>query len=156
MTRPGHKPWSSKLGPLQKGSDRAIIQDLSNLRNSKHAIVQRPISRFSEAFNKGKPGSQEYGSDSRTKSGRLWLLCLLFVAFVLLCPTGKVTSGWISSHSVRPHQFVTVHSDSINVSERPLRVGMTLREGLSDNGRTKEVQWDKYSLIVKGQRVFLQ
>lgn len=36
-------------------------------------------------------------------------------------------------------------------------VGGDLRSrALSSNGYTDDVQWDEYSLVVKGQRVFLQ
>lgn len=58
---------------------------------------------------------------------------------------------WCSSHSIQePAQIVF---------EPPVGKPTTVQgtgEEPKSNGRTKDVQWDRYSLILKGQRVFIQ
>jgi hypothetical protein len=57
--------------------------------------------------------------------------------------------------AVRPSTFWSPLSH-LHISREEEPLGVPVGIGLTGNGRTTDVLWDKYSLIIKGQRVFVQ
>jgi len=56
---------------------------------------------------------------------------------------------------INPSTFSMSHID-ISRNQEPLGLPAGMDLTRSGNGRTTDVLWDKYSLIIKGQRVFIQ
>ncbi|KAH7885531.1 glycoside hydrolase family 35 protein [Phlebopus sp. FC_14] len=92
-------------------------------------------------------GRRDFGTRKRRWSA--WMpLALLSVLCILVSPN-RPSSIWSSPFS-----------DAVDVFEKPQpqtrRVEPTaVTANLTGNGRTTDVMWDKYSLVIKGQRVFI-
>ena len=86
----------------------------------------------------------------RQRAGLLWVPVVVFLAVicVLLSPLRHSTL-WATSLS--PCTNSLAGASGKEAIEKP-----TVPAGLTGNGRTNDVLWDKYSLVVKGQRIFLQ
>ena len=76
------------------------------------------------------------------RTNLLWALVLCSVLFVLVAPFKPSTllSGSVANTSGKQ----TVEEPAVTNTE------------LTGNGRTNDVLWDKYSLVLKGQRIFIQ
>lgn len=85
----------------------------------------------------------------RRRAGLPWVLAVVFsVTLYLLvsplkCSTLLATSLQGTSSAVNDFGKETI--------EKP-----TVTTDLTGNGRTMDVLWDKYSLVLKGQRIFIQ
>lgn len=87
----------------------------------------------------------------RPTSFRSWLsLVLLALACVFISRKAPSTPSLdlLTRHPELSSQIFSVERDVV-----PLPV---IKTNLSDNGLTDEVQWDGYSLLLRGQRIFLQ
>ena len=81
----------------------------------------------------------------RKRAGLPWVFVVVFslVLYVLVSPL-RLSSLWTS-------KLPLVSSGVAETAEKP-----TVTTELNGNGRTNDVLWDKYSLVLKGQRVFIQ
>ena len=91
---------------------------------------------------------------------RRWTF-LLFVSITLVYLTGGVSlRSWELSSSVSGKfpslSLVTREKPKQDLDSISSSVDAAAEELFPSNGLTKDVQWDQFSLIVKGQRIFLQ
>ncbi len=86
------------------------------------------------------------GRNDGKVSFRRWSLVALASIAILLA-----TSGLAKQPSHVHRSSVALNAELS--SDAPVPIDQSL---LSSNGFTDEVQWDSFSLVVKGQRVFLQ
>lgn len=87
-------------------------------------------------------------TNPRRKRARLpWVLVVLFSVLCVLVSPLKSSTVWSTS-------LIGSVADASGKQtvENPTETGT----GLTGNGRTNDVLWDKYSLVLKGQRVFIQ
>ena len=89
--------------------------------------------------------------DIRQTSARSWFsLVLLVLACVFIFQKALST---LSLDILKRHPE---HSTWIFSFDRDVVPLSTINTRVSDNGLTDEVQWDDYSLLLRGQRIFLQ
>lgn len=83
----------------------------------------------------------------RKRTGLPWVFVVLFLAvlYVLVAP--------LKPSTICPTSLPISVASAIRqeIVEEP-----TVTTDLTGNGRTNDVLWDKYSLVLKGQRVFIQ
>ena len=87
----------------------------------------------------------------RPTSFRSWLsLVLLTLVCVFISRKAPSTPSLdlLTQHPELSSQIFSIERDIV-----PLSV---IKTNVSDNGLTDEVQWDGYSLLLRGQRIFLQ
>jgi hypothetical protein len=107
-------------------------------------------------------GDRAVENSFRLRNSRPWF----WVSFVLLSVCGFLalpdkpdmpSETVFSVTGAVQHLFYNeILSQAVDCCGRNIEPNVQPSEQFSDNGRTKEVQWDSYSLIVKGQRIFLQ
>ena len=94
---------------------------------------------------------------STHKSSQAWpRIYLALISIVCVLVSGKLSLGAIRLDSLSPYAEAAVHRMSVfsNYGATSLEVKATA--SFQSNGRTNEIQWDKYSLVLRGQRIFLQ
>jgi hypothetical protein len=90
----------------------------------------------------------------RTSAVRPWIY-IAFISIVCVLASCKAPLGsylWRDgSNHYSYASYMLVYDDN-----NPTSPAMTVRPPFENNGRTDQVQWDKYSLVLRGQRIFLQ
>lgn len=71
---------------------------------------------------------------------------MLLVIFSVLC---------ILVSAVRP-SIIWSQVSHLDIQREEERLDVSASMGFKGNGRMTDVQWDGYSLIIKGQRIFIQ
>ncbi|KAG1721261.1 glycoside hydrolase family 35 protein [Suillus paluster] len=131
-----------RLKASRDASNTSLLQDSErgiNTPGKERAILEAVDTKMlqSDILALGGPAS----SASRKRRGLSWILFLILsVLCVLLSPVRRSNIWSPASH--------------LDVS-RAEPVDMPASMGLNGNGRTDDVLWDKYSLVIKGQRVFI-
>jgi len=101
--------------------------------------VVDPKSLESDMLPLGGPASLRYTKRRRPS-------CILLVTLSVLC---------ILVSAVRPSTIWSQISH-LDIQREEERLDVSANMGFKGNGRTTDVQWDEYSLIIKGQRIFIQ
>jgi hypothetical protein len=104
----------------------------------------------------GRDRAIENAFQMRKNRAWFWVPFFLLVCCTLVLPDDAVLSLIQATRSMRHSCGSQIPSQLVDCWGRNVEPSVPPPEKFSDNGRTKEVQWDSYSLIVKGQRIFLQ
>jgi len=95
-------------------------------------------------------------SQSTTSTVKIWIY-LALISIVCVLVSSKVPLGssvWpdvLNYYSEVTTRYMPVYGYNDARSSE-----VTTTALLESNGRTDQVQWDKYSLVLRGQRIFLQ
>jgi len=83
------------------------------------------------------------------RAGLPWVFVVVFLAVlcVLVAPLKPLTI-WPTSLPITGTVACAIRQEIVE--------GPTVTTDLTGNGRTNDVLWDKYSLVLKGQRIFIQ
>lgn len=115
------------LGSAKKGTATLEAVDLELLQSDMLPLNDPASSRFPK------------------RRGPSWaLFAILSVLCVLVSSVRRSNFFSSASHLDFPRAEPVVAADTLTAM------------GFTGNGRTNDVLWDKYSLIIKGQRVFIQ
>ncbi|KAG0700935.1 glycoside hydrolase family 35 protein [Suillus ampliporus] len=131
-----------RLKASRNASNTNLLQDSErgiNTLGKERAILEPvdPKMLQSDMLPLGSPPSSGFGK----RQGLSWILfATLSVLCVLLSPVRRSNIWSAASH--------------LDVS-RAEPVDTPAVMGLTGNGRTNDILWDKYSLVIKGQRVFI-
>lgn len=89
---------------------------------------------------------------NKKTTARSWLyLILISLACVFVSRKVPTPTTWLDTLTGHPELSTRVFSVERDVE--PLQVTET---SVNSTGLTDEVQWDEYSLLLRGQRIFLQ
>lgn len=130
------------LGRYEKDEQARLPSGASVALSRKPHIHPKPATR-DDSRNLEK-GTQQ---TNLSKLVRLAILVLVLLSYAIVSPgCGRealhaTTSGWL-----------TRWRDSTSIRHQPA----VLSEAQTQSPKGKDVQWDKYSLLIRGQRVFLQ
>lgn len=96
------------------------------------------------------PVFSSWGDEQRDRR-RLSRSVVAFISILCILALPIWPIHWFAGFAAVVNKLSTSHSQVRLPVAEPL-----MPAGLSGNGRTTDVLWDKYSLVVKGQRIFMQ
>lgn len=134
-------------------SEKSPLIDLSSLnKTSVRHQSKRTKMRQAGFSDEWRAHSTGYARSTTRKSTiRTWFYVTLVSLFCVLASRKIPTSAW--PDALNRYSDVTAR---FLHKEQELPSLAAAATSLSSNGRTDEVQWDNYSLVLRGQRVFIQ
>jgi hypothetical protein len=129
----------------------ANVRVMNPNTNLDHAVKMTKNRRIHSIVEDGIPPPVGAIDAAKRKRASLpWVLVAVFS--VLLC----VLLSPLKPSTVWPTASLPVTGSVANTFREEIVEKPMVTAGLIGNGRTNDVLWDKYSLVLKGQRIFIQ